>query len=80
MFSNTLVSTADLAAHLNDPLWIVFDCRFTLTDPQAGRRAYENSHIPGARYANLDADLSAPVGKDTGRHPLPAPRVLARKL
>ena len=80
MFSNTLVSTADLAAHLDDPLWVVFDCRFTLTDPQAGRRAYEAGHIPGARYADLDADLSAPVGKGTGRHPLPDPQILARKL
>ena len=80
MFSNTLVSTADLAAHLDDPLWIVFDCRFTLTDPQAGRRAYEAGHIPGARYADLDTDLSAPPGAGTGRHPLPDPQVLARKL
>lgn len=80
MFSNTLVSTADLAAHLDDPLWIVFDCRFTLTDPQAGQRAYAAGHIPGARYADLDADLSAPVGKGSGRHPLPDPQILARKL
>ena len=80
MFSNTLVSTADLAAHLDDPLWIVFDCRFTLTDARAGQRAYQAGHIPGARYADLDADLSAPVGTGSGRHPLPDPQVLARKL
>ncbi len=80
MFSNTLVSTADLAAHLDDPQWIVFDCRFTLTDPAAGRRAYGAGHIPGARYADLDADLSAPVAEKTGRHPLPDPKALAQKL
>ena len=33
---------------------IVVDCRFTLTDPPAGRAAYEHGHIPGARYAHLD--------------------------
>jgi thiosulfate/3-mercaptopyruvate sulfurtransferase len=80
MFSNTLVSTQDLAAHLDDPKWIVFDCRFTLTDPQGGRQLYAKSHIPGARYAHLDEDLAAPITDTTGRHPLPDPEVFARKL
>ncbi len=76
----TLVSTSELAAHLDDPEWIVFDCRTTLTDPEAGRRAYAHGHIPGARYAHLDEDLSAPVTNTTGRHPLPDPNILAEKL
>lgn len=81
MYINTLVSTEDLARHLEDPQWVVFDCRFTLTDPEAGRRAYAEGHLPGARYAHLDEDLSGPIvpGK-TGRHPLPDPAVLADKL
>ena len=80
MFSNTLVTTEDLAAHLDDPNWVVFDCRFTITDPESGRQAYDKAHIPGARYVNLDRDLSAPMGTATGRHPLPDPRVLTEKL
>jgi thiosulfate/3-mercaptopyruvate sulfurtransferase len=80
MFSNTLVTTEDLAAHLDDPNWVILDCRFTLTDPEAGRQAYEKAHIPGARYVHLDDDLSAPVNETTGRHPLPDPRVLTEKL
>jgi thiosulfate/3-mercaptopyruvate sulfurtransferase len=80
MFSNTLVSTEDLAAHLDDPAWIVFDCRFTLTDPNGGRQAYEKNHIPGARYVHLDDDLSAPVSPTSGRHPLPDPVTFADKL
>ncbi|PJB02815.1 MAG: sulfurtransferase, partial [Hydrogenophilales bacterium CG_4_9_14_3_um_filter_63_34] len=80
MFINTLVTTADLAAHLDDPNWIVFDCRFTLTDPEAGRQAYLKNHIPGARYIHLDEDLSAPVTATTGRHPLPDVKVLAERL
>jgi len=80
MFINTLVTTEDLAAHLDDPNWIVFDCRFTLTDPEAGRQAYINSHIPGARYVHLDEDMSAPVTDSTGRHPLPDVKVLTKKL
>lgn len=80
MYSNTLVSTEDLAAHLEDPNWVVLDCRFTLTDTEAGRQAYLKSHIPGARYVHLDEDLSGPVGEKTGRHPLPDPQVLNEKL
>jgi thiosulfate/3-mercaptopyruvate sulfurtransferase len=38
------------------------------------------AHIPGARYADLDRDLSAPVGPHTGRHPLPSPEVFAGRL
>ena len=80
MFINTLVTTEDLAAHLDDPNWIVFDCRFTLTDPEAGRQAYLKNHLPGARYAHLEEDMAAPIGETTGRHPLPDVRVLAKKL
>ena len=80
MYSNTLVTTEDLAAHLDDPRWIVFDCRFTLTDPYAGRQAYLKNHIPGAIYVHLDEDLSAPISETTGRHPLPATETFAEKL
>lgn len=76
----TLVSTEQLAQHLDDPNWIIFDCRFTLTDGEAGRKAYRAGHVPGARYAHLDDDLSAPVTSTTGRHPLPDPVLLAEKL
>jgi len=80
MSFTTLVSTEELGKHLDDPEWVIFDCRFTLTDPDAGKAAYEQNHIPGARYAHLDDDLAAPVGANTGRHPLPDPELLAEKL
>jgi thiosulfate/3-mercaptopyruvate sulfurtransferase len=80
MFYSTLVSTDDLARHLDDPNWIVVDCRFTLTDPVGGRLVYQKGHIPGARYAHLDEDLAAPIGPGTGRHPLPDAEMLAEKL
>lgn len=61
------------------PLCIV-DCRFDLANPQAGRHAYEAGHIPGARFADLNLDLAAPIGPTTGRHPLPAPLAFGTAL
>lgn len=66
-----LVDVRTLARVLGRADWIVVDCRFTLTDPPAGRAAYLRGHIPGARYAHLDDDLARRPNADEGRHPLP---------
>ena len=76
----TLVSTAELAAHLNDPAWIVFDCRHDLAKPDSGQEEYAKSHIPGARFLHLDRDLAAPPNGTNGRHPLPDAEAFARRL
>ena len=76
----TVVSAEQLAEHLSDPNWIVFDCRFTLTNTEAGKLAYQQSHIPGARYVHLDNDMSSPVTSHSGRHPLPDVNLLSEKL
>ncbi len=77
----TLIETADLAAHLDNPNWAVVDCRFFLNHPELGRKQYLDSHIPGAVYADLDHDLSGPVTQGvTGRHPLPDVELFAAKL
>jgi thiosulfate/3-mercaptopyruvate sulfurtransferase len=55
----------------------IFDCSFDLTRASLGRQQYQESHIPGALYADLDADLSdkrpdaQPGPASGGRHPLP---------
>ena len=76
----TLVSTADLEAHLGDAGWVVFDCRHALTDLEAGARAYAAGHIPGARFAPMETALSGPKNPGTGRHPLPDWGVFVRWL
>lgn len=75
-----VISPQQLANQLEAPDWIVIDCRFSLDDPTYGRRAYEEGHLPGARFADLEQDLSGPViAGRTGRHPLPdAERLLSR--
>lgn len=68
---STLISVDDLALHLNDPAWVVLDCRFTLSEPTAGRATFEKSRIPGAQYADLERELSGPRHTTSGRNPLP---------
>jgi len=77
MSFRTLISTAVLAAHLEDP-YVVIDCRFKLDDEDWGRREYEAGHIPGAVYAHLGIDLSGPMTGTNGRHPLPDSEALAK--
>jgi thiosulfate/3-mercaptopyruvate sulfurtransferase len=60
-----------LNEHLQDKNTRVVDCRFTLGKPNEGRLLYEQSHIPGAVYFDLETDLSGPVAEHGGRHPLP---------
>jgi thiosulfate/3-mercaptopyruvate sulfurtransferase len=81
MSYTTLIAASELANHLTDPNWAIVDCRFSLDQPERGRRDYEQAHIPGAVYAYLNADLSGPIapGK-TGRHPLPEVDVMAQTL
>jgi thiosulfate/3-mercaptopyruvate sulfurtransferase len=72
MIHHTLISTEALAANLSDPDLVVFDCRHDLMDVASGRKAYAAGHIPGARFAHLDENLSGPKTGRSGRHPLPA--------
>lgn len=69
----TILSTEVLAAHLNDPDWVIIDCRFELSQPEWGSATYRQAHIPGAVFADLNHDLSSPITPVSGRHPLPEP-------
>lgn len=67
----TLISPAELTPRLADPRWVVVDCRFDLANPSWGEDQYLDGHVPGARYAHLDRDLSGAKTGSNGRHPLP---------
>lgn len=80
---STLISATEAleAQKAPDASPLFVDCRFDLYDPDAGRRQYEQSHIPGSVHADLDADLSGPVGDGSrGRHPLPTPEAFGATL
>ena len=69
--SNILISAAQLQASLARETWLVLDVRHDLTDHEAGRRAYDQGHIPGAIYLHHEKQLAAPRTGKNGRHPLP---------
>jgi len=75
-----LVSTEELAKHLDDPNWVVIDTRHDLMDPTKGRKAYDAGHIPGAYFMHTDEDLSAPKTGKNGRHPMADVDEFARKV
>jgi thiosulfate/3-mercaptopyruvate sulfurtransferase len=75
-----LVSAAELAAHIGDADWRVFDCRHDLRDTGYGEKAYAKEHIPGALFLHLDRDLSGEATGKNGRHPLPDPQVFAARM
>ncbi len=48
--------------------WV--DTRFSLQDIKAGKQMYDQGHLTGAVYLDLEKDLSD-MNKPSGRHPLP---------
>ena len=84
----TLISAEQLAALLKSepprtasgkPV-MVFDCTFDLMKPDLGPLQFDESHIPGAIYVNLDTHLSSKndlAAASGGRHPLPSRETFA---
>jgi len=72
-----LIDVTELTRRLanGEPI-VLLDCSFELTDPAAGERQFAEAHLPGARYAHLERDLSGAKsgadGRFRGRHPLPS--------
>lgn len=80
MSFKTLITAKELYENLHHPEWVIVDCRFSLTDLQLGGNLYRKGHLPNARYAHINTDLSSQITDFTGRHPLPDIRMLTEKL
>ena len=68
---SNLISAAELNQRLGTPKLRLVDVRASLTDPGAGRRLYDENHLPGAVFLSLEDDLSGEPETHGGRHPLP---------
>jgi thiosulfate/3-mercaptopyruvate sulfurtransferase len=69
-----LVSAQWLADHREEV--VLVDVRWYL-DGRSGRDAFEQGHLPGAVWLDLDAFLADPPSAADGRHPLPSPERFA---
>jgi thiosulfate/3-mercaptopyruvate sulfurtransferase len=74
-----LVDTDWLAEHLDDPRIRIYDCTtHLLPHPTqaytvgSGREDYDNGHIPGADFLDLQEELSDPMGQFRFTFPSPA--------
>lgn len=69
----SLIEASELKQWLdNKDDFLLFDCRFDLTNLEAGYQSYLNGHIPSAVYVDTDKDLSGEKNGKNGRHPLPS--------
>ena len=80
MSFTTLVDARTVHEHLDDRSWVIVDCRHALADFSLGRKLYEEAHIPGAFFADVEHDLAGEKTGHNGRHPLPDPEGFAEFL
>jgi thiosulfate/3-mercaptopyruvate sulfurtransferase len=62
---------------------LVIDCSADLAKPEAGRAQFEEQHIAGALFADINTDLAThdpALAVDGGRHPLPSREHFAQWL
>ena len=80
MSYKTIVSAEVLAQNLDNPSWVILDCRDSLKDPDWGYKSYLEGHISRASFCRLYDDFSSPITPTSGRHPLPKVDGLIKKL
>ncbi len=56
------------------------DVRADIADKARGRREYDEAHVPGAVYADMESDLADLSRSGHGRHPLPDDAHFSRVL
>ena len=77
----TLISVSELQA-LKGPLAVI-DCSADLNNAAAGRAQFEEQHIAGALFADINTDLAThdhALAINGGRHPLPSREHFAQFL
>jgi thiosulfate/3-mercaptopyruvate sulfurtransferase len=76
----TIVDAASLADVVGAPDITIVDTRHSLADFSLGKRLYDEGHLPGAFFADVEYDLAGHKTGVNGRHPLPDPDEFAAFL
>jgi len=66
-----LMKIEDFLNIKDDKEFVLLDCRFNLSDKEYGKKAFNEGHIKGAIYVDLETELTGEVKEHGGRHPLP---------
>ena len=66
-----LMKLEDFLNIKDDKEFVLLDCRFNLSDKEYGKKAFNEGHIKGAIYVDLETELTGEVKEHGGRHPLP---------
>lgn len=76
-----IVSSQRLASWIEEcENLVIIDVRADLYDENYGEEAYEQDHLPDARFLHLEKDLSGEVEEHGGNHPLPDLDSFAERL
>ncbi|CAH0991394.1 Putative thiosulfate sulfurtransferase SseB [Sinobacterium norvegicum] len=70
---SAIIDVEELQRRRETAHFVILDCRFSLVDPEQGFYQYQQDHISGALYVDLNKELSSEVAEHGGRHPLPTP-------
>src|SRR6266545_31728 len=73
-----LIGVEWLRGAMGDPLLLVADVRWY--SDGSGRSRFDEGHIPGAVFVDVDTDLASPKTKGSGRHPLPSTEAFAEAM
>jgi thiosulfate/3-mercaptopyruvate sulfurtransferase len=75
-----LVNCNWLKENITNENFVIVDCRFDLMKHSYGKESYDNGHIPGAFFMDMEKDLASKVKEHGGRHPFPDLNELKEKL
>lgn len=77
---NDIISVEQLVKLQAEDEVTIIDVRGNLTKLDYGEKKYNEAHIPGAFFLDMEKDLSGEVKQHGGKHPLPDVMKLAGKL
>jgi thiosulfate/3-mercaptopyruvate sulfurtransferase len=69
---SAIIDVEELQRRRETANFVILDCRFSLADPELGFNQYQQDHISGAYYVDLNQELSSAMAEHGGRHPLPS--------